>query len=78
MTRLIDADVIPWDKAAHVEGFQTVRKMAVDNMPTVDAIPVEWIKNYIGKANDTDAYAVVDMLSEWEEEDGHDKQTESD
>ena len=39
--------------------------------PTVEAIPVKWIKNFIDRANDTDAYAVAEMLSDWEAE--HDK-----
>ncbi len=37
--RLIDADKIPFvndPKRPHVEGFQTVTKMAIDNMPTID------------------------------------------
>lgn len=43
----------------------------IDQMPTVQAIPVKWIENYINKTNDTTGYAVAEMLSDWEAE--HDK-----
>ena len=39
MTRLIDADAIPWD----VEGvgeIPVITKEEIDQMPTVDAVPV--------------------------------------
>ena len=45
MTRLIDADSIPWD----VEGvgeIPVITKEEIDQMPTVDAVPVrhgKWI-----------------------------------
>lgn len=42
--------------------------MTVEEEPTVDAIPVEWIKNYINRTNDTAGYAVAEMLSDWEKE----------
>lgn len=39
--RLIDADKIPWlNCPMHVDGFQTIKKMAIDAMPTVVAEPV--------------------------------------
>lgn len=41
MTRMIDADSIPWD----VEGVGTipvVTKEEVNNLPTIDAIPVAY------------------------------------
>lgn len=45
--RLIDADKIPWlNCPMHVEGFQTIKKMTIDAMPTVDAEPIrhgKWI-----------------------------------
>ncbi len=49
--RLVDADTIPWitnsTPYAHIEGFQTVTKMAIDNMPTVDYIYGYPIKDLI-------------------------------
>lgn len=42
MTRLIDADSIPWD----VEGvgeIPVITKEEIDEMPTVDAVPLKWI-----------------------------------
>jgi hypothetical protein len=50
MTRLIDADAIPWD----VEGvgeIPVITKEEIDQMPTVDAVPVrhgKWIRDEFG------------------------------
>lgn len=46
MTRLIDADSIPW----LVEGvgeIPVITKEEIDQMPTVDAIPIEFIRSEI-------------------------------
>ena len=40
----------------------------VNDGQDVDAIPVEWIKNFIKRTNDTDGMAVAEMLSDWETE----------
>lgn len=48
MTRLIDADSIPWD----VEGVGTipvVTKEEIDRMPTVDAVPVSLLNERISE-----------------------------
>ena len=81
MTRLIDADALKAQLQREIDiyfdedggGIHTAMEARdeIDYAPTVDAIPVEWIKNFIGRANDTDAYAVARMLSDWEAE--HDK-----
>ncbi len=50
MTRLVDADSIPWD----VDGVGTipvVTKEEIDKMPTIDVEPVKrgkWVTNRIG------------------------------
>ena len=51
-----------------VEDADEAIKEQLKNAHTVDAIPVEWIKNFINRANDTDGYAVAEMLSDWETE----------
>ena len=72
MGRLIDADAL-YTLFVKMKSFGelTAKKAirCVEEAPTVDAIPVEWIKNYINRTNDTDGYAVAEMLSEWEEDD---------
>lgn len=72
--RLIDADEIPFvngPKHPHVEGFQTVTKMAIDNAPTVGAIPIEWIRKYIKETplyqSDDIALYIEDMIADWAE-----------
>lgn len=53
MTRLINADNIEYHMMAKedwlgntVEDSKMVWKADIDSMPTVDAIPVEWIRDY--------------------------------
>ena len=66
--RPIDADAIPW----FVEGVRVipvVTKEEVDEMPTVEAIPVEWLKKRYG----TETYfkkakAAQMIISDWEAE----------
>lgn len=72
MVRLIDADAIPWD----VEGvgeIPVITKEEIDEVPTVDAIPIEWLKEhyptkqvYGTEQYFRTAYAVQDILAEWE------------
>ena len=57
--RLIDADAIPFlndPLHPHIEGFQSVIKMAIDNMPTIDAIPAKWIFQEVENPARSDAY----------------------
>lgn len=70
--RLIDADKIgevsadPYEEGA----FQD----EIRSQPTVDAITVEWIENYISKMKDdgmiylSSAGCIKDMLKDWEKE----------
>lgn len=51
MTRLIDADSIPW----FVEGvgdIPVITKEEIDKMPTVEAIPMEYINRRIEALNE--------------------------
>lgn len=66
--RLIDADEIPFvndPKHPHVEGFQTVTKTAIDNTPTVEAIPIEWIETYMQRFTLYTRWAFEGMIEEW-------------
>lgn len=55
------------DRLAIVKGF-------VDSVPTVDAVPVEWIEIDIEQSAfsgyDMHAYEVATMLEEWKEKEG--------
>lgn len=71
MIRLIDADSIPW----FVEGvgdIPVITKEEIDKMPTVDAIPIEWLieKYQIDGMCGTEtyfrkAYAVHEIIEYW-------------
>lgn len=73
--RLIDADSIPW----FVEGvgdIPVVTKEEIDNMPTVEAIPIEYINNQIGrwersKCESYHAICYRHLIEEWEMENDH-------
>ena len=69
--RLIDADSIPW----FVEGggdIPVFTKQEIDDMPTVDAIPIEWIQKKIQIIEETgDFYSsavLVEMIEGWKTE----------
>lgn len=72
--RLIDADKLikpgMTDMFDEPIVFTSVTKARVDAMPTIEAIPVEWIKKYLIKIQNwvDDYYAVKDMLETWEKE----------
>lgn len=37
------------------------------NVPTVEAIPISWLKEYAKKASELDAMVIVHMVEEWAE-----------
>ena len=44
-------------------------KVALESLPTVQAIPIEWIKQWCNRSENTYSKAdVVDMLTDWEKE----------
>ena len=81
--RLIDADSVPytmlykenWMRCSGIEA-QGAWKSDIDKVPTVKAIPIEWIVDWLAKQHIPaahtcdDYYAVEMMLDEWEEENG--------
>ena len=44
--KLIDADSIPWDVAG-VGDIPVITKEEIDDMPTVQAIPIEWLRKHM-------------------------------
>lgn len=70
MTRLINADDIPW----FVEGvgdIPVVTKDEIDRMPTVDAVPISFIKGLIDLSRkvgaDHHAESLEILLADWAE-----------
>ena len=72
--RLIDADALE-QKCMNIDDFPAVLELDIDNAPTIDAIPVEWLKEHIdGEIRDSDGNSygrkritVVEALSMWQE-----------
>lgn len=71
MTRLIDADSIPWEVDG-VGDIPVVTKEEIDEMPTANAIPIEWIQKKIQIIEETgDFYSsavLVEMIEGWRTE----------
>ena len=69
--RLIDADKLRmwfeshsvWDEfpVGYIMGL-------IDEQPTVDAIPVEWIRKYTKDCDDRFAWDVFYMVQDWQKE----------
>ena len=77
--RLIDADKLIYSEYTDMFDeqivFDTVTKKRVDSMPTIEAIPIEWIKQWCNRSENTYSKAdVVDMLTDWEKENEADRQ----
>ena len=68
--RLIDADKLMESlKPNESVWVGLVLSELIDNTTTVKAIPIEWIKNWIAKSENTyNREQVYEMLKEWEKE----------
>lgn len=71
--RLIDADKIRYSDLSdgHVpEGVWCTWKDRIDAMPIIEAIPIEWIKNWFNpKYANTVYYSLLrGMIKDWEKE----------
>ena len=63
--RLIDVDEL----LKTIPPEEIVSRIAVANAPIVDAVPVEWIKNWMAKSENTyNREQICEMLEEWEKE----------
>ena len=57
--------------------WRTIRdcESAVEEQPTVKAIPIEWIRQWCNKSENTYSKAdVIEMLNDWEKENEADRQ----
>lgn len=73
--RLIDADTIPYfPKRIVGEGtYNIVVQSYIEHMPTVEAIPIEWIKEWMNHPflyQEIAEGTIEMMLEDWREESG--------
>ena len=61
MTRLIDADAISWE-LVDVGYIPVITKEEIDAMPTVDAIPIDYIKRMAEVMSDATGGSSVDII----------------
>ncbi len=76
--RLIDADELPWvDKIVVLDMWDGDIRIEIkdnasyvdENTPTVEAIPIEWIRKWASINYIEGEYSVaVDMIEDWEKE----------
>ena len=73
--RLIDADKLENDIAENITVKAVSRMLAItQGQPTVEAIPIEWIENYIwGADTHEEKRALRKMYIAWEKENANDK-----
>lgn len=68
--RLINTDDIPWNVDG-VGEIPVITKEEIDAMPTVGAIPIEWIRKYTKETplyqSDDLALYIDDMIADWAE-----------
>ena len=64
--KLVDVDKLPIKYEGHVVG---VWKNDLDNAPTVEAIPIEWIGKYSrGELSYSDYWAIIRLVGDWKKE----------
>ena len=68
--RLIDEYKATDDICEHITTKAVSRVVAIlQSQPTVDAIPVEWVKEWAMKSENTyNREQIVEMLNDWEKE----------
>ena len=85
MSRLIDADEIikeTWgvvikDMFHMDETVDVISRKDIDNAPTVNAIPIEWINNWLNTGRNAKYFIpMMKMVEEWEKENANDKEKE--
>ena len=64
--RLIDADKLKQHYAWWEDEKQELFDSIVDQQPTVDALPVDFIKKYQNTCNDDGKMTITDMLATWD------------
>lgn len=92
--RLIDADALLQDVQEQIaltktlfsdEEINLISKMLedtfkrqIEKMPTIEAIPIEWIKEFIAKKGWARHYLTEEIINAWEAENGTDRETGGD
>lgn len=69
MSRLIDADALKEKKVYSHERHEKIVPVAeIDWMPTIPAIPVEWLEEQAKDNYDYSGTLIRGLLSEWQKE----------
>ena len=78
MTRLIDADALKAQIQREIDiyfnevggGIHTAMEARdeIDYAPTVDAIPIEWIKKWMDRQDSWNREGVITLIRDWNEE----------
>lgn len=80
--RLIDADKLKKAFVGNRYGTKAI-EYVINDMPTVEAIPIEWIKEFVNERATNDGpdgwwhfwgEDVLLMIAQWEKENGTDRQ----
>lgn len=72
MTRLIDADALKeWLQILPNATYTDMVLNSIDDLPTIEAIPIEWIVHYAFNGKRGRQISIILMLSEWRRK--HDK-----
>lgn len=70
--RLIDADKLLnpgyTDMFDEPIKFTAISVKAIEDQPTVDAIPISWIEKWLRKDRNADPDTFIDMISDWRKE----------
>lgn len=77
--RMIDADKLVNDIAEHITVKAVSRVLAItQGQPTVEAIPVEWLRKYVDEHDEIVEeglyWIVEEIIDDWREENGTDRQ----
>jgi hypothetical protein len=71
MSRLIDADALK-QELGYIDAIPAVTERDIDNAPTIDAIPVEWLREkmrgYASSLKSTETAALVMVMQMWQQE----------
>ena len=72
--RLIDADKLSYDITTEDEDYLTVTYDEIQDQPTVEAIPIEWLREWFKRRYKGRTYR--DLIEEWESEKFWEKQND--
>lgn len=67
MSRMIDADALK-QECMYIDDIPAVTERDIDNAPTIDAIPVEWLNEHRGDHGSLMDVCIGLLLMEWQGE----------